>query len=185
MDIQDKIDKRIGNQFWKMRDKDGRNKIFETPEALLSIINEYFEWVDNNPFEKAEQKKGNTIIPKENNLTDEQFKKITNPIINIPSKRPYEFGELCVFMGVNSKYFNDFEDGLKGKTDDISKDFSDIITYTRDKIHSSIVMGGLLGTVNPMIASRIAGLKDRQDITSNDNELPVINISFQSKPDTE
>lgn len=172
---------KIGNEYWKLRSRSGREKIFKTPEALLEVVNAYFDWVDSNPFEKAEQRKGNTIIPKDNELTDEQFNKIANPIVNIPSKRPYEFGELCVFMGVNKKYFNDFEDGLKGKDDELSLEFSDVIMYVKDKIHSSIVMGGLLGTVNPMIASRIAGLKDRTDVTTNDNEIQIAQIKFSTE----
>jgi hypothetical protein len=177
---------KIGNEYWKLRNRSGREKIFATPEALLNIVNSYFDWVDSHPFERAEQKKGNTIIPKNTELTDDQWRAVANPIINIPSARPYEFGELCVFMGVNSKYFNDFEDGLKGKEDPLSLEFSDIVTYVQEKIRSSIIMGGMLGTINPMLASRYTGLKEKQDI-SVEGEIGMVNVSFISSkiPDTQ
>ena len=38
-----------GNQFWKLRSKHGRDKLFTTPELLWEAACEYFEWIDENP----------------------------------------------------------------------------------------------------------------------------------------
>lgn len=38
-----------GNQFWKLRSKHGRDKLFATPELLWDAACEYFEWCTNNP----------------------------------------------------------------------------------------------------------------------------------------
>ena len=38
-----------GNQFWKLRSKHGRDKLFTTPELLWQAACEYFEWCENNP----------------------------------------------------------------------------------------------------------------------------------------
>ena len=39
-----------GNQFWKIRSKHGRDKLFATPELMLEAAMEYFEWCDANPW---------------------------------------------------------------------------------------------------------------------------------------
>ena len=38
-----------GNQFWMLRSKHGRDKLFATPEALWEAACEYFQWCDENP----------------------------------------------------------------------------------------------------------------------------------------
>ena len=35
-----------GNQFWMLRSKHGRDKLFATPEALWEAACEYFQWCD-------------------------------------------------------------------------------------------------------------------------------------------
>ena len=39
-----------GNQFWMLRSKHGRDKLFATPEALWEAACEYFQWCDENPW---------------------------------------------------------------------------------------------------------------------------------------
>ena len=176
---------KIGNQFWKQRTKHGRDRLFSDAETLREAANEYFEYIDSHPYYKPEQKKGNTIIPKDANLTIEEFKQATDNIVDIPTIRPYLLVGLCMYLNINEKYFNQFEDSIKDKKDPVSLDFSAVLYYIRQAIYQSQLEGGVLGTFNPMLVSRLLGLKDRQDITTNDNELPAFNISFQSKPDTD
>lgn len=38
-----------GNEFWKLRSKHGRDKLFNTPDLLWSAACDYFEWCANNP----------------------------------------------------------------------------------------------------------------------------------------
>ena len=52
-DSEKKIDKRIGNQFWKFRSKHGRDKLFATPELLWDAACEYFDWMDEHPLYEA------------------------------------------------------------------------------------------------------------------------------------
>lgn len=48
------VDKRIGNQFWKLRSKHGRDTLFSTPEKLWEAACEYFEWATDNHYQKQE-----------------------------------------------------------------------------------------------------------------------------------
>ena len=43
-----------GNQFWKLRSKHGRDKLFATPDLLWQAACEYFEWCDKHPWYKSE-----------------------------------------------------------------------------------------------------------------------------------
>ena len=38
------------NQFWKLRNKHGRDTLFSSPELLWSAACEYFDWCDENPW---------------------------------------------------------------------------------------------------------------------------------------
>ena len=44
----------LGNQFWKLRSKHGRDYLFATPEALWEAACEYFNWCDGHPWRKNE-----------------------------------------------------------------------------------------------------------------------------------
>lgn len=166
-----------GNQFWKLRSKHGRKRLFETPELLWEAAAEYFEWCDNHPYKKPEQKKGNTIIPKNFEGDISQLK----DIIDIETLRPYTMQGLCLYLDCGVNYFNQFEESLKGKDDEKSKDFSLIITRIKEIVQSQQIEGGMIGAYNPMLTARILGLKDKQDITSNDNEIKgIARIKFVS-----
>ena len=175
-----------GNQFWKLRSKHGRNKIFETSEMLWATAVEYFEWCDNHPYLRPEQKKGNISIPRNNELTDEQVDKISNSIVNIETLRPYSIEGLCMYIGVNVQYLNDFENGIKDKdvsllSEDeslINKDFSAVITRIKYVIRERQIDGGLIGGYNPMLVARILNLRERTDITSEDKALNITNVTF-------
>jgi hypothetical protein len=174
---------KIGNQFWKQRTKHGRDRIFNEPEILREAAETYFQWIDEHPIYKAEQKKGNTIIPKDSNLTDKQFDKVINPIAELPMIRPYTIEGLTLYLGVSVRYFDEFERSLDGKNDEKSLDFLTVLTYIKQTIRQSQFEGGAMGYFNPMIVSRLLGLKERTDVTTNDQEIQVANISFQSQPD--
>ena len=38
-----------GNEFWKLRSKHGRDKIFSDPNMLWEAACEYFQWCQDNP----------------------------------------------------------------------------------------------------------------------------------------
>jgi len=61
--VKGKVDKRIGNEFWKLRNRCGRKKIFERPEMIIEAANEYIsnsnpvytlrEFADRNNFTRS------------------------------------------------------------------------------------------------------------------------------------
>lgn len=145
-----------GNQFWKLRSKHGRDKLFATPELMKESAEDYFQWCDDNPFLKAEGIKGGDLA---------------GQLMEIPVMRPYTMQGLCSYLGVNTVYFNDFADGLKGKTDQLSKDFSEIIIYIRETIYNQKFSGAASGFLNANIIARDLGLKDQKDMTTNGENI--------------
>ena len=139
----------VGNQFWKLRSKHGRDKIFKTPEILLEAACEYFEWCDENPLYEIDfmncGKGGVQQIDK-------------------PKMRAYTLHGLCIYLGVNTIYFNNFETSLSGKNDKISKDFSNVITHIREVLYTQKFSGAAAGFLNPNIIARDLGLRDNQEI---------------------
>lgn len=59
-----------GNQFWKVRSKHGRDKIFQKPENLWDAAEEYFQWVEDNPLKegKATQFQGKFVYGEVNKM---------------------------------------------------------------------------------------------------------------------
>ena len=92
-----------GNEFWKLRSKHGRDKIFKTPEIMLVAINEYFKWCEENP------------------LIEIDFKGKDAKEVELPRMRAFTIHGLCLFLDVNTAYFNHFEAELNVKNNEIDK----------------------------------------------------------------
>lgn len=137
-----------GNQFWKMRAKHGRDKIFTDPKVLLAACEEYFEYQSGRAWYKQEAIKGGEF---------------TGQIVSVPTASPFAIEGLCIFLGVNTKYFNHFESNLDLRKE-LDKDFSNIITYVRDVIYTQKSEGATVGAYNASIVARQLGLADKQEV---------------------
>lgn len=146
------------NQFWKLRSKHGRNKLFESPELLYTAACEYFEWCNKNPWVKTE-------TTKKGEITD---------IKTMPTERPMTLTGLCIYLDCSSSYFRVFKKTIKDKNKNITekdKDFLTIITRIEEIIYTNKFEGAAVGAYNANIIARDLGLKDKTDITSNDKEI--------------
>lgn len=128
-----------GNQFWKLRSKHGRDKLFETPELMWEAACEYFEWCENNPFIEID------------------FRGKDLQEVEIPKMRPFTLYGLCIFMGCSTGYFREFKK-------DCSKDFVSVVTRIEEVIYNQKYSGAASGFLNPNIIARDLGLIDKQDI---------------------
>jgi hypothetical protein len=159
-----------GNSFWKKRSKHGRDRIFETPEILWQAAQEYFRWCEKNPWYKQEQLKQPKIIK------DKEGNQKLISIVEIPTARPYTLGGLCIFLDVNSQYFNDFKNSLLGDKEEkieeggrahsktLKKDFSLVISRIEEIIRTQKYEGAAVGAFNANIIARDLGLADRQEV---------------------
>lgn len=149
-----------GNQFWKLRSKHGRDKLFETPELLWNAACEYFQWCDDNPLK--EQK----LFHYQGNVTSKDIDKL----------RAYTLNGLFLYLDCNNAYFRQFKEALKDKTDEMSKDFSTVITRIEKTIYEQKFTGASADLLNANIISRDLGLVDRKDVKSDDKPLEGTNV---------
>ena len=134
----------VGNQFWRLRSKHGRDRLFATPEQLWEAACEYFEWCDNNP------------------LIEVDFRGKDAERVELPKPRAYTLQGLTLYLDCNIQYFNEFEESLKDRTDEYAKDFSAIITRIRQTIHDQKFTGAAAGLFNHNIIARDLGLADKK-----------------------
>ena len=153
------VDKRIGNQFWKLRSKHGRDKIFATPQIMLEACYEYFDYQSKQVWNK----------------TDFKGKDVEK--VKIPTASPFTLTGLCIFLGVNTKYFTEFESNLDLKNK-VDKDFSEVITHVREIITTQQMEGAMVGTYNANIVARKLGLSDKKE-TTHKGELNITGSSFE------
>ena len=131
-----------GNEYYKLRSKDGRDRIFNSPEDLMNACNEYFQWVEDNPF------KEDNLFAYQGSVTHADSKKM----------RPMTVEGLCNYIDIAKSTFFEY-----GKIED----FSNIVTRALQIIENHQFEGAASGFLNPNIIARKLGLSDKQETTGN------------------
>jgi len=148
------------NQFWKLRSKHGRDKVFSTPEHFLKAAYEYFEYVDKNPWIHNEVVKTGIDAGK---------------ILPVPTIKPYTITALCIFLDITHKTF------LKYEKEDSYKDFVQVFTHVRDVIENNQFEGAVVGAYNASIIARKLGLTEKLDHKSSDGSMSPIDLAGLSE----
>ena len=144
-----------GNQFWKLRSKHGRDKLFATPDLLWQAA---CEWCDKHPWYKSEAIKNGKSVGK---------------IVKIPTERPYSLMGFLVYIGTSPSYWYDFKAANH-------IDFSCVISEIEKIIETQQFEGAAVGAFNANIISRKLGLIDKQNISTPEGEA----INIRSTIDT-
>lgn len=144
-----------GNQYWTLRSKHGADAIFTDPQVLLDACMEYFKATEQRKWYKKEAIKGG---------------KDSGKTVDIPIETPFSISGLCIFLGVNTVYFNQFEES---KTYKDNKDFSKVITHVKDIIETQQFEGATVGAFNANIIARKLGLVDKGEI-DNKGEVNLV-----------
>jgi len=128
-----------GNRFWEQRTKHGRDKLFSSPEVLLSAAMEYFQWCEDNPLMEIDYR-GKDVIQ-----------------VELPKMRAFTWDGLELFLGIYS--LRDY------KTNPDYKDFSQVITQIGKIIDNQKFTGAAAGLLNANIIARDLGLKEHTDLS--------------------
>lgn len=133
-----------GNQFWKARATNGREKLFETPDLLWEAACEYFQWCDDNPLweAKAFAFQGDVTVEK------------------LPKLRAYTLGGLCLFLDCSENYFRAFKSAERAN----KQDFITVIEKIENTIYNQKFSGAAADLLNANIISRDLGLADKKDV---------------------
>lgn len=140
-----------GNKFWKKRSKHGRDKIFATPEAMRKAAEEYFDWQSERVWEKTE------------------FKGKEVEEVKVPTSAPFTMTGLCIFLGVNTDYFNQFKKE--------HKDFSEVIKWIENVIYTQKFEGATVGAYNANIIARDLGLSEKKEVKA---EVNTVNVDWSA-----
>ena len=151
-------DARIGNKFWKLRSKHGRDKLFASPELLWLSACEYFQWCEENPLYEMRGFAYQGVV------TKEQF----------PKMRAMTLSQLCFYLNCSDSYFRTFKSTLQEK----DQDFLTVIHEIETIIYNQKFQGASADLLNANIIARDLGLSDHSDITSDGEK---INITFTPK----
>ena len=146
-----------GNKFWELRSKHGRDKLFKSPELLWGAACEYFQWCDNNPWEKVE-----TTVRGEN--TD---------VKTIPTERPYTVEGFCIYCDASRGWWKEFK---RNNHDG----FLPITTRIDEIIYKQKFEGAAVGAFNANIIARDLGLADNSNIKANNVNLNA-NLTEEQK----
>jgi hypothetical protein len=133
-----------GNEFWKLRSKHGRDKLFASPQLLWDAACEYFQWCANNPLieEKVFQYQGEIVRAK------------------VPKMRAMLLSQLCFYLNCNEAYLRTF----KSQLPDGEQDFNTVIEEIEKTIYSQKFQGAAADMLNANIIARDLGLRDKSDI---------------------
>jgi len=137
-----------GNDYWKLRSKDGRDKIFETPEELVKSANEYFQWIQDNPLKEQLTYHASGLITQ----TDGD------------KMRAMSLEGLCNFIDIHVDTFKLYSE---------RQDFIGVTKRIRQIIDTQQFEGAASGFLNPNIIARKLGLTDRTDHTTGGEKLPT------------
>ena len=137
-----------GNKFWLQRTTHGRGKEF-TPETLLAAANEYFEYVTEHPI-KQQNWVGKDGV--------EVFREIP---------KAFTMEGLELFLGISTlRKYKEYPD------------FVQVITHIEKAIYNQKFGLAAAGIYNANIIARDLGLKDKSDITSNDEKV-TFNVTIK------
>ncbi len=132
-----------GNQFWKLRSKHGRDKLFQTPELLWEAACEYFEWCNTHPWERVD------------------FKGKDAEEVRIPTERPLTLNGLCLYLGCSLDYFRSFKSQNRKNADG----FITVIREIEQTIYTQKFEGAAVGAFNANIIARDLGLKEHSEFS--------------------
>jgi len=147
----------IGNQFWKMRSKHGRDKLFASPQLLWQAACDYFEWCENNPLYETKAFAFQGIVTTE----------------ELPKMRAMTMSQLCFYLNCNEAYFRTF----KAQLPDGEIDFNTVIKDIEQIVFNQKFQGAAADLLNSNIIARDLGLTDKQELKY--DGLDTVSVTFK------
>lgn len=144
----------IGNKFWELRLKHGRDRIIKNSDALWENACEYFQWCDDNPIY-------------ETNFMGKDVQQV-----EIPHTRVYQKPAFAIACGVSAwRVISDLRN--------VSEDFLQVITRIEEIIYTQKFEHAAVGIFNASIIARDLGLKENIDTTTNGKDITPTTIVFK------
>ena len=145
-----------GNEWWRLRSKHGRDKLFETPELLWEACVEYFEATDERKWVKMDWVGKDAIK------------------VERESETPYTLSGLCLYLGTSREWWNKFKNAQH-------KDFLQVLTQVEETIYTQKFEGAAVGAFNASIIARDLGLTEKTDLTTQGEKIQTTIIKWGDK----
>ncbi len=136
-----------GKEWW--RPKEGRPRLYNSPQELWEDCVEYFQETD--------KRKWNEV----------QFNGKDAKECKVPTDTPYTLPGLYLSLGIDHKTWVDYE-GREG--------FSPITSRVRNIIYTQKFEGAAVGAFNANIIARDLGLKEQSDVNLNDSRKQTADL---------
>lgn len=151
-----------GNQFWLLRSKHGRDKLFASAELLWIAACEYFQWCQDNPLYETR------AFAYQGTITT----------TTLPKMRAMTMAALCLYLNCNEDYFRQFKNNLKEE----DSDFSWVISQIEAVVYSQKFEGAAADLLNANIIARELGLSDKSDVNIKTPTITGINYIIPDDP---
>ncbi len=151
-----------------------KTKYIESPEQMWDYFLLYKIELKANPIYKVEQKKGNTVLPKD-------FKgKAPDPLIKLPTERPLTMEGFENWLSDNDIItdVSDYFENTKGSY----AAYLPICKRIKRNIRQDQIEGGMVGAYNPSITQRLNNLVEKTEVAV--TKKKVFRIGYK-KPDEE
>lgn len=132
-----------GNDFWMLRTKHGRDKLFSDPLVFWEECLKYFKWCRENP------------------LIEIDFRGKDADRVEIPKMRAFTWSGLEVYLDCDLR---NYRDAVNGNGKNFNEDFMQVLTRVARIIYTQKFEGAAAGFLNPNIIARDLGLTDKQEI---------------------
>lgn len=157
-----------GNKLWQRRSKIGRNRIFCDADLLWKEAEAYFEFCDENPWQRVELVKYQGCVNE----------------AEVPLGRPYTIEGLTIFLGVSSAYFRSAKVDLrekieKGKASEADVALLDAIELIEQTIRTQQIEGAAVGVFSHNLVARLNGLADNQNLRQ--EGAAVVRVTVRDK----
>jgi DNA-packaging protein gp3 len=158
-----------GNEFWKLRSKHGRDKIFKTPDLLWEACQEYFEVTSKRVWNKID------------------FRGKDADRVEIPTSVPFTITGLCIFLGLDHstwlRYKSDssqiqtsYDKDFMELDEVVFKDFHGVITRVESIVYTQKFEGATVNGFNANIIARDLGLVDKKELSGDAIKPVVFNV---------
>lgn len=154
------IEKKKAEHLWEIvkQNLGGRPVSFETPKELLEKALEYFQWVEDNPWQEKNASNRFTEANGNKNKAMQQNVKVY--------RRPYTLYGLCAYCGIKSKW-GDFKANYSKRDG-----FLEVINTIENIVTSNQVEGAIIRKFDSNIVARLNNISDNihTEVTGKDGE---------------
>lgn len=133
----------VGNRFWEVRAKHGRDRLLTDPEALRADCIGYFEWVEANPLQEEK------VF---------SFQGVCNHG-EISKMRAMTIEGLCLHLGIAYSTWREYAN----RND--CEDILEVMKWAESVMREQKFTGAAADLLNPNVIARDLGLTDKQEVS--------------------